>query len=80
MSPLLNAVRPLYPSGEAASTRDMTDGAPRDASKMGSNSRTALYAALVIGVAIVIALAVYSSGFTSPEATTAPVPPATTTQ
>ena len=60
-------------------SRDMTDGAPRDASKMGSNSHTALYTALVIGVAIVIALAVYSSGFTSNEAT-APVPPATTTQ
>jgi hypothetical protein len=56
-------------------TRDMSE-APRDASKMGSNSHTGFYALLVVVAAVLLGLAIY----TGSETATAPgTPPATTT-
>jgi hypothetical protein len=56
-------------------TREMSQ-APRDASKMGSNSHAGLYAALVVIAAGLFGLAIYAG---SEPATDTPTPPATTT-
>jgi hypothetical protein len=50
--------------------------APRDASKMGSNSHAGLYAVLVVIAAGLLGLAIYAD---SEPATDTPTPPATTT-
>ena len=56
-------------------TRDMSE-APRDASKMASNSHTGLYAVLLVMAAGLLGLAIY----TGSEPETVPnTPPATTT-
>ena len=63
-------------------TRDMTDGSPRDPSKMVSNNHhTGLYTALVIGAVLILGFVVYSSSnYGVHEAANPPTPPATTTQ
>lgn len=57
-------------------TREMGDQTPRDASNMGSNSHTGLYAVLVLIAAGLLGFAIYSSS--EPDSTPG-VPPATTT-
>jgi hypothetical protein len=62
-------------------TRHMTDGSPRDPSKMASNNHTGLYTALVIGAALILGFVVYSSSdYGVHDAANPPTPPATTTQ
>jgi hypothetical protein len=55
-------------------TRDMSE-APRDASKMGSNSHTGLYAVLVLIAAGLLGLAIFTGSEPEPTPNT---PPATT--
>ena len=58
-------------------TRDMGDGSPRDASKMGSNSHTGLYAVLVLVALGFVGFMIYSGTSSDTSPTT---PPATTNQ
>jgi hypothetical protein len=56
-------------------TREMGDQTPRDASRMGSNTHTALYAVLVLIAAGILGLAIYAGSEPEPSPNT---PPATT--
>jgi hypothetical protein len=57
-------------------SRDMGDGSPRDASKMGSNSHTMLYA-VAAACAAVILIAAFGGYFATDDVT---LPPQTTTR
>ena len=57
-------------------TREMGDQAPRDASRMGSNSHTGLYAVLVLIGAGLLGFAIYAGS--EPDTGSATPPPATT--
>jgi hypothetical protein len=57
--------------------RDMGDGSPRDASKMGSNSHTMLYT-VAAACAAVILIAAFGGYFAATD--DRPLPPQTTTR